>query len=176
MKGHFEQLVIQHYREIYRYIARCTGGLDATEDLFQETFLRAYKAYAALPGEANTRAWLFKIATNLCRNHFRYLQRHRDVSLHEVLATVETMAQVAHGTEHGDPEQYVLSQDMERTVRSIMDGLPVKQKAAFIQRKVEGLDYERIATSLRCSPDAARAHVFQALKKIRQGLESVPTR
>ena len=89
MKGHFEQLVIQHDREIYHYIARCTGGLDATEDLFQETFLRAYKAYAALPGEANTRAWLFKIATNLCRNHFRYLQRHRDVSLHEVLATVK---------------------------------------------------------------------------------------
>ena len=64
---------------------------------------------------------------------------------------------------------------MERTVRSIMDGLPVKQKAAFMQRKVEGLDYESIATSLRCSPDAARAHVFQALKKIREGLESVPT-
>jgi RNA polymerase sigma-70 factor, ECF subfamily len=144
-------------------------------DIFQETFLRAYKAYAALPGEANTRAWLFKIATNLCRNHFRYLQRHRDVSFHEVMSTVETMAQGEHGAAHGDPEQYIMSQDMERTVCTIMDGLPLKQKAAFIQRKVQGLDYESIATSLQCSPDAARAHVFQALKKIREGLDSAST-
>jgi len=173
--GRFDQLVQQHRREIYLYISRLTGGRDVTEDLFQETFLRAYKAYAALPDEANTRAWLFKIATNLCRKHFRYLQRHRDVSLHEVLATVEKAANRGHETDYGDPEQILLSQDLARTVHMLIDGLPFKQKAAVIQRKLQGLDYDSIAASLQCSPEAARAHVFQALKKIRQGVEKPPS-
>jgi RNA polymerase sigma-70 factor (ECF subfamily) len=173
--GRFDQLVQQHRREIYLYISRLTGGRDVTEDLFQETFLRAYKAYAALPDEANTRAWLFKIATNLCRKHFRYLQRHRDVSLHEVLAAVESAASSSHEADYNDPEQILLSQDLARTVHTLIDGLPFKQKAAVIQRKLQGLDYGSIAASLQCSPEAARAHVFQALKKIRQGVEKPPS-
>ena len=69
----------------------------------------------------------------------------------------------------------MLSQDLECRVQALIDALPFKQKAAFLQRQVQGLGYENIAASLRCSPDTARAHVFQALKKIRQGLERVPS-
>jgi RNA polymerase sigma-70 factor, ECF subfamily len=170
----FEHLVTQHHREIYLYIWRLTRGSSETEDLFQDTFLRAYRAYKKLPEDANTRAWLFKIATNLCRNHFRHLRRHQDVGLHEVLTTVEQTLNHTNGSGHGDPEQLLLSQATERHVLAIIDGLPVKQKAALIQRKLHGLPYDSIAATLQCSLEAARAHVFQALKKIRTALESTP--
>lgn len=172
VKECFEQLVTQHQREIYLYISRLTRGSSERDDLFQETFLRAYKAYERLPGEANTRAWLFKIATNLCRNYFRRLQRHQEVGLHEVLATVERATYHGNGAAPDDPEQRLLLHDLERHVRSIIDGLPLKQKAALIQRKLHELPYDSIAASLQCSQDTARAHVFQALKKIRTQLES----
>jgi DNA-directed RNA polymerase specialized sigma24 family protein len=42
---------------------------------------------------------------------------------------------------------------------------------AFLQRKVHGLDYEAIGQSLQCSAETARAHVFQALRKVRRALE-----
>ncbi len=77
----FEQLVTQHHREIYLYIWRLTRGADEAQDLFQETFLRAYRAYARLSADADTRAWLFKIATNLCRNYFRRRKRSLHVGL-----------------------------------------------------------------------------------------------
>jgi RNA polymerase sigma-70 factor (ECF subfamily) len=170
----FEYLVTQHHREIYLYIWRLTRGSSETEDLFQDTFLRAYRAYGKLPEDANTRAWLFKIATNLCRNHFRHLRRHQDVGLHEVLTTVEQTLKHTNGSGHGDPEQLLLSQATERHVLAIIDRLPVKQKAALIQRKLHGLPYDSIAATLQCSSEAARAHVFQALKKIRTALESTP--
>jgi DNA-directed RNA polymerase specialized sigma24 family protein len=48
--------------------------------------------------------------------------------------------------------------------------LPVKQRTAFVLRKTHELDYETIARTLDCSADSARAHVFQALRKIRQSL------
>jgi RNA polymerase sigma-70 factor, ECF subfamily len=170
VNGCFEQLVTQHHREIYLYIWRLTRGADEAEDLFQETFLRAYKAYERLPEAANTRAWLFKIATNLCRNYFRHQKRHPNVGLHEVLPLVEQEAQQGNGTGPDDPEQRVLSHDLERHVLAIIDGLPLKQKAALIQRKLHGLPYDNIAASLQCSPEAVRANVFQALKKIRAAL------
>jgi len=172
----FEQLVTQHHREIYLYIARLTRGSQEAEDLFQETFLRAYKAYTRLPEAANTRAWLFKIATNLCRNHFRYLKRHQGVPMHEALAAVERSRSNGHGAAADDPAQTVQSHHMEQQVLEIIAGLPLKQKAALVQRKLHGLPYDSIAISLQCSQDAARAHVFQAIKKIRTALELAPNR
>lgn len=172
--GCFEQLMTQHHREIYLYISRLTRGSLETDDLLQETFLRAYKAFKRLPEDANMKAWLFSIATNLCRNYFRRLQRHPDVGLQEVQEMVQNALSLTDGTSHDDPEQIILSQDIERRMLVIIDGLPLKQKAALIQRKLHGLSYDHIATSLQCSQESARAHVFQALKKIRAALEMPP--
>ena len=61
---------------------------------------------------------------------------------------------------------------------AIVATLPFKQRVAFTMRKVHELDYDAIGQSLDCSAESARAHVFQALRKIRQGLDDldvVPT-
>jgi len=59
----FETIVGAHHGEIYRYLRRVTSRTAEAEDLSQETFLRAYRAYRTLGPEANVRAWLFAIAT-----------------------------------------------------------------------------------------------------------------
>ena len=66
-----------HHAEIYRYLRRATGRASDADDLAQETFLRAFRAYRNLPPDANSRAWLFAIATNLSKNHYRAQSRRR---------------------------------------------------------------------------------------------------
>ena len=67
----FEQIMQRHEREIMRYLLRVSGnGADAA-DLFQETWLRAYRAYPRLEPESEVRPWLYAIAVNLCRNRTR---------------------------------------------------------------------------------------------------------
>src|SRR5262244_2379819 len=73
----FEAVMAAHHAEIYRYLRRMTFRAAEAEDLSQETFLRAFRAYRALPSDANVRAWLFAIATNLYRNHVRGEARRR---------------------------------------------------------------------------------------------------
>src|SRR5437867_9131674 len=73
----FDALVATHYREICRYLARTTFRTSEADDLAQETFLRAYRAHRTLPPDANARAWLFAIATNVAKNHFRAESRRR---------------------------------------------------------------------------------------------------
>src|SRR5207249_10508018 len=73
----FETILEAHHAEIYRYLRRVTSRAAEADDLSQETFLRAFRAYRALPGDANVRAWLFAIATNLYRNYVRGEVRRR---------------------------------------------------------------------------------------------------
>ena len=161
----FETIVAMHHAEIHRYLVRVTSRSGDADDLSQETFVRAYKAYRALPPDANVRAWLFAIATNLCRNHYRAEGRRR----------VAMAAAAAGATERGPswPEGEAIAGQTSARIDLIVAGLPFKQRAAFTLRKVHELDYDAIGKSLECSAESARAHVFQALKKVRQGLDDL---
>jgi len=158
----FEALVAAHHGEIHRYLVRVTGRASDGDDLSQETFLRAFRAHGALPADANVRAWLFAIATNLCRNHFRSEKRRR--LAHAAVRAEPVTAELPR------PDGEALVKETSLRVDMIVASLPPKQRLAFTMRKLHGLDYEAIGSSLHCSADSARAHVFQALRKIRREL------
>ena len=159
----FEALMSDHHAEIYRYVLRVTGQRQDADDLAQETFLRAFRAHRTLPPDANSRAWLFAIATNLTRNHFRSQKRRR--------LAYAAVGVVSRATDGERPDTVTVSQEIGTAVDQVVSGLPLKQRLAFLQRKVHGLDYEAIGRSLECSAETARAHVFQALRKVRRALE-----
>ena len=156
----FGEIVDLHQRAVYRYLVRCTGNSDDAQELFQETFLRAYRAYADLPTDANHRAWLFRIATNLVKNYIRGRQRYRKVFVADAPLP-------SPGPHPATPEQTVHSRETARVVLNALRALPFKQRTALIQRQLEGFAYREIAENLACSEDSARAHVYQALKKLR---------
>ena len=158
----FETIVAAHHAEIFRYLRRVTSRTSEAEDLSQETFLRAYRAYRTLTPEANVRAWLFAIATNLSRNHFRSEKRRR---LAYASASVERRE-----ADPGGPEAEALFGEARDLLETTIHGLPMKQRVAFTLRKMHDLDYETIGRSLDCSAESARSHVFQALRKIRVSL------
>jgi RNA polymerase sigma-70 factor (ECF subfamily) len=155
----FETVVTVHHPEIHRYLRRVTARASEADDLSQETFLRAYRAFPALPEDANVRAWLFAIATNLFRNHIRS-EKRRSTFQAAILAT---------RSEAGGPgpESESVYRETRTLIEDVVAALPPKQRTAFVLRKVHELDYETIARTLECSADSARAHVFQALRKIR---------
>jgi len=159
----FETILEAHHAEIYRYLRRVTSRAAEADDLSQETFLRAYRAYRALPSDANVRAWLFTIATNLARNHFR--SEGRRSRAHAAVVGSRSVLDDGAG-----PEGETLFNETRARVEAVVERLPLRQRLAFILRKIHDVDYEVIARSLDCSAETARAHVFQALRKIRQSL------
>ena len=160
----FEAVVGSHHAEIRRYLLRVTARASDADDLSQETFLRAFRAFRALPPGANVRAWLFAIATNLGRNHFRALARRRRA--YAVCAARDTSPAAGDGA-----DGRAMVDEAQSRIAAVVAGLPEKQRLAFIMRKMHELDYADIGASLQCSEDSARAHVFQALRKVRRGLD-----
>jgi len=158
----FDAVVATHHGEIFRYLRRLAWRVAEADDLSQETFLRAYRAWPRLTPEANVRAWLFTIATNVYRNHARS-ERRRHVAHATVRATRPEL-------DLDGPEAEALADEMRTLTQAAIRRLPLKQRLAFTLRKLHELDYEAIGQSLECSPESARAHVFQALRKIRTTL------
>jgi RNA polymerase sigma-70 factor (ECF subfamily) len=165
----FAEVVTLHQEAVYRYLVRFTRNSHDAQDLFQDTFLRAQRAYAALPTDANTRAWLMRIAVNLTKNYVRDRQRQRRVIVETAPEAVQDGRQEA--VANIDTEGLMISQETAQTLWTTIEGLPFHQRAAFVQRQFEGLAYPTIAANLGCSQESARAHVYQALRKLRLALD-----
>ena len=156
----FTQLVERHRAEILAYLVRILGHEHDAQDVCQEALMRAFRAFGRLDGTANTRAWLFKIATNRALSA---LARRRRGSTRTAEIDPETLpALAALGPDRRERLQVVL-----RAVQT----LPPKQRAALMQRRFHDLGYDEIAHSLGCSEGAARANVYQAIKSLRRLLE-----
>ena len=155
----FEDAVKSMEREIMRFLVRSTGDREDAMDLFQETWLRAYRAYPTLQSEDGLRPWIFRIATNLCRNRARDRMRRGRVISSE---STDGAALERPTSNHlnGGPEGAL---HLKRSIAR----LPCKQGQALMMRKFAGLEYAEIATALNCSAESARASVYQALKKLR---------
>ena len=154
----FELLVEKHSAELFAYIWRMLRDTPDAEDCLQETFLRAYRAYARLPIDANQRAWLYKIATNTARTHIKRRGRdqHRMIDLDPDLQS-----------DHSSPLDRADQREQLALIAQAVEALPYQQRAALMMKKYQELSYGAIAIALDCSEDAARANVYQALKKLR---------
>jgi RNA polymerase sigma-70 factor (ECF subfamily) len=144
----FGELIERHEREIFVYALRLTGSRDDADDIFQETFLAAFRAWPP-PRRGTERAWLYKIATN------KAIDRARRSRRLVPLADLRLAAPERDG---------VSLADLATAIRA----LPAGQRAAFVLRKVEGRPYREIADSLGCSEEAARSRVAEAMKKVKE--------
>jgi RNA polymerase sigma-70 factor (ECF subfamily) len=162
-RGRFSELLESHEREIYRFAYRMTGNPEDASDVLQETFLRAFRAFPRLPADANHRAWLFRIAHRQALNLFRSRKVRRAESLDEALALMDS---------NGHPESLSEMRHLAQALRVLIHGMTPRQRCALLLKKYEGLTYAEVAEVLGSTEENARAHVYQAMKKIRNGLGS----
>ena len=157
--GYFGELVDMHQTEILRYLRRLTANHTTAEDLFQDTFLRAFGGFNRLRPGSNHRAWLYRIATNLFLNHRRAGGRRAEVALPPGLPATGPSPSTVH--------EGAVARDQ---LRVAIGGLPRRQRAAFVQRQLHGLSYREVGTVLGCTEAAARANVYQAVRRLRREL------
>ncbi len=155
----FDRLAEQHRPEILAYLARLLGDAQDAEDACQEALLRAYRAFERLRPDTNARAWLYKIATNTAFNALKRRKREKARSVDMDLDALPT----------DPPGGWSRREDLRAIARAV-ETLPPKQRAALMQRQFQGLSYAEIALALGCSEEAARANVYQAVKKLREAL------
>ncbi|TMB22248.1 MAG: RNA polymerase sigma factor [Deltaproteobacteria bacterium] len=153
------ELTERHRGEIVGYLARLLGDHQEAEDACQEAFMRAHRAFGRLAPDANSRAWLYRIATNTGLNAARR-RSHR----------AARRADVHPDALPADAGPSLERREELRAVRRAVEALPPRQRAALMLRQFQDLGYAEIAATLGGNEDAARANVYQALKKLRAAL------
>ena len=155
----FDELLERYQNEIFRYSMQLTRNPSDADDLYQETMFKAYRAFDRLGPESNYRAWLYRIATNTFLSQKRKDKRERplDPVLDDHLAVTNP-----------DQPASLDARDLLAEVEQFVQTLPEKQRVALILRKYHELDYATIADTLNSSEEAARANVYEALRKLRK--------
>lgn len=151
------QLLAMYGLELARHIRRLVHDDTTAEDLLQETLLRAHRALTRLGPRVNERAWLYRIATNTSLNHLRGRARERRAMEHYARET-------GVAEPPGDSGEFQQRRD---ALWNRVATLPERQRVALTLRVADELDYADIAERMGCSEEAARAHVYQATRKLK---------
>jgi len=161
----FEDVFAWHEAEIYRFALRLTGSQPDADDLFQETMLKAFRAFDRLQPNSNHRAWLYRIASNTFLSGRRKFDR---------IDSLDLLGEQLHfevAVAEDDHAAGLDARDILGEVAVFVERLPPKQRIALVLRKFHGLGYDDVAAALGCTAGAARTNVHQALRKLREAFE-----
>lgn len=141
----FETFYSAHSSEVLGLLRRKLGR-DRADDAFQETFLRALKAYDHLEHGEHLRAWVLTIASRVA------------IDVHRRIKPTAEVPEISH--EDARPAYEDLGE--------LTDGLPAKERAAVVLRYGYDLTYDQIAAALDSSPDAARQAASSGVRRLRK--------
>src|SRR3989441_11832529 len=116
-----------------------------SDDLVQETFIRAFRAVGRFRGQCQFRTWLLTIGGNVLKDAARRFRQVRVVPLDDELRSRD-----------GDPHETAVADETEGRLREGLERLPHMQREGVLLRAQQGLEYEEIAAALGTSPGAAR--------------------
>jgi len=160
----FEALVVKHQDRIYRFVQRLVGP-EAVEDIAQEVFIRAYRSLGDFKGESSFYTWLYKIALNLCRNHYRSKGRRPPAEELD-----DNAAGPQFETPGGNPEENVFRREFWETLRRELDGLPPEQREAVVLCDLEGMSYEEMAEMMGVPIGTVRSRIFRGRRALQERL------
>ena len=145
----FQDLLDRHRGTVYRFCRAAVGPIDA-DDVFQETFLAALRAYPRLRDAEHLDRWLLRIASRKAIDHHRGRVR-RAIPIDEL------------------PERPTgAAPEPDDELWSAVATLPPRQRIAVVHRHVLDRPYAEIADLMDATEETVRANVYQGIKRLRE--------
>jgi RNA polymerase sigma-70 factor (TIGR02960 family) len=169
----FTALAERHRRELHVHCYRMLASFDEAEDAVQETFLNAWRGRSGFEGGPHFRAWLYRIATNVCLDMLRRNSRRAGTrSLAEVpwiQPYPDLLLDQAAAPTDEQPEAVAVEREtISLAFLAALQVLPPRQRAALIARDVLGWPASETAEALGTSVAAANS----ALQRARTTMQS----
>ncbi len=162
---------LPYYDQLYKTALRMTRSVQDTEDLLQETYLKAYRYYAGFEEGTNLKAWLFRIMKNNFINGYRKrrleplrvdfddLRDGNDANAPEALVAVEA-----------DPEERLLEGEVDTDVARAIDALSHDYKMAVLLVDIQGHSYQQVAELLAVPVGTVMSRLYRGRAKIERAL------
>ncbi len=165
-------LMGRHATPIFHFLCRMVGNEDDANDLAQETFVRVFKSRANFRRGEKFSTWLYTIAANLARNHFRWRSRHPAVSLDAETGESGQTLGSAIPANTATPAEQTHATERAAAVCSAVSGLPEDMRAAIVLCEWEDRSVAEAAKILEATPKAVESRLYRARQLLREHLKS----
>jgi len=168
----FRVLVDRHGRNLYHVAYRMTGNEQDSQEIVQDTFLRAYKGLERFEMRANFGTWIYRIAVNRTLDFLSTKKTHMQ---HNYQITdepdPENSREIQVEAPQPGPDRLLISAEMKAKMTQALGLLTAVERVAFTMRHMEGRSVEEISQTLKLKNSAAKNTIFRAVRKLRQQLE-----
>ncbi len=177
-QAHFTELAMEYMGPLYSAALRMTRNPSDAEDLVQETYLKAYRAFGSFKEGTNLKAWLYRILTNTFINSYRARRRRpeqteiddvEDLYLYRRLGGLEA---VSAGR---SAEEEVLEHFTESDVKDAIEALPEQFRVAVLLADVEGFSYKEIAEILDVPIGTVMSRLHRGRRALQKALHDFGT-
>lgn len=158
----FRLLIEKHQERLYAHIRRIVWSHQDTDDILQETFIKAFQNWHSFKGNAAIYTWLYRIATN---EALRFIKKNRN--RHDSPGAVESVDHLIQ------MEAATLIDEalIEKKFKEALKLLPPRQRVVFNLRYFEEMNYREISEILSTSEGSLKASYHHAMQKITQFLK-----
>lgn len=152
----FATVISQYSEPLYWQIRRMVNSHDDTNDLLQNTFIKAWQALDSFRGDAKLSTWLYKIAINESLSHLERERRRNNISLDDEASMV---------IKNIEADEWIDGDQLALQLRKAVATLPEKQRLVFNMKYYDDMKYEQMSEILGTSVGALKASYHLAVKK-----------
>lgn len=164
----FVELVHRYRGRIVNFIYRTLGDIERSEDLAQESFIRAFRKADSFNSKYRFSTWLYTIARNLTSNELRDRSRRpRPYTIDdEDWAAAHQVTTDRRGRCAPDPQSSLLAKEMKEALEKALARLSDEHRMALVLKEYEGRTYGEIADILETSAGTVKSWVYRAKREI----------
>jgi RNA polymerase sigma-70 factor (ECF subfamily) len=160
----FNQLIKRYQRPVYNLVYRMLGNAEDASDVTQEVFLRAFCKLNTFRQDAVFTAWLYRIASNMCVDHFRA----RKITV--PIEVEEEKGREIPAKKEENPEYRAMQNTTGEVVRQAILDLPERYRDVVIMRHLQGMNIEEISNALQLPSGTVKTHLFRGREMLRSRL------
>ncbi len=166
----FAELAMEYMPALYSAAMRMTRNPSDAEDLVQETYLKAYRAFGSFTEGTNLKAWLYKILTNTYINSYRSKHRGPDVADVEDVEDLYLYRRLAFDPRSRSAEDEVLESFTDDDVKAAVEALPAQFRIAVLLADVEGFSYKEISDITEVPIGTVMSRIHRGRRALQQAL------
>jgi RNA polymerase sigma-70 factor (ECF subfamily) len=159
----FKELTYCHFESLYRMAFARLGCAEDSEDVVQETYLKAYRAFDRFKEDGNPKTWLACILINVIRDHVRRVNRApHAVPLEEALESASD--------DNSSAEERLSANELGSQLITALQSIPESFASALLLRELKGLSYQEIAETLQIPIGTVMSRLSRARELLRKKL------
>ncbi|MDY7094397.1 MAG: RNA polymerase sigma factor [Acidobacteriota bacterium] len=171
------QLFDHWYQPVVRFFLKRGFAPEDSQELAQETFLRAVRSIQDLRSQEAVRSWILRIAANVWKNELRYRSADKrlvaEVSLEptvEAHAVDPELRPAVTGTGFDNPLEQTLKNERIELIQRALHELPEQRQRCLLLYSAQGLKYREIADLMQISLNTVKSHIHQARQQLKERL------